>query len=161
MRPEIPVIRQASLLKLSLPRYRDGVGTILDVFSANIDTIQLDPGEIHEISLGFTMALPLGLEAQIRSSDILLKEGVTVLGGIKTIDASHRDEIKIYLINQSEKSCLIRRGQVVAEMIFAPVVRIKWDEIEMTSSTNTSQNQPSPPSEQNTSDTSSDDGEKE
>jgi dUTP pyrophosphatase len=45
-----------------------------------------------------------------------------------TIDADYRGEIRVILINHGTEPFVVRRGDRVAQMIVAPVCRIRWDE---------------------------------
>jgi dUTP pyrophosphatase len=76
------------------------------------------------VPTGLTIALPPGYEAQVRPrSGLAAKHGVTVLNSPGTIDADYRGEIAVILINHGEVSFTIRRGERVAQMVIAPVVR--------------------------------------
>jgi len=66
------------------------------------------------------MELPKGYEAQIRPrSGLAYKKGLTVLNTPGTIDADYRGEIKIILINLSDRNVTIEDGERVAQMIIA------------------------------------------
>ncbi len=89
-----------------------------DVFSANDIDIILKPGERKLIPTGFSMALPVGYEAQIRPrSGLALKNGVTVLNTPGTIDADYRGEVGVILINLGLEDYIIQPGSRIAQMI--------------------------------------------
>jgi dUTP pyrophosphatase len=76
------------------------------------------------VPTGLAIALPPGFEAQVRPrSGLAAKHGVTVLNSPGTIDADYRGEISVILINHGDQPFTIRRGERIAQMVIAPVVR--------------------------------------
>jgi dUTP pyrophosphatase len=68
--------------------------------------------------------LPPGYEAQVRPrSGLASKHGVTVLNAPGTIDADYRGEIGVLLINHGDAPFAVRRGERIAQMVIAPVIR--------------------------------------
>jgi dUTP pyrophosphatase len=59
-----------------------------------------------------------------------LKNGVTVLNSPGTIDADYRGEIGVVLINLGSEPFEISRGMRIAQMVVAPVTRLKWQEMD-------------------------------
>ncbi len=73
---------------------------------------------------GLSIALPPGYEAQVRPrSGLAAKHGVTVLNAPGTVDADYRGEIGVLLINHGDAPFAIRRGERIAQMVIAAVVR--------------------------------------
>lgn len=84
----------------------------------------LAPGERRLIPTGLALALPAGFEAQVRPrSGLALRHGVTVLNAPGTIDADYRGEILVLLVNLGAEPFTVRRGDRVAQLVFAPVTR--------------------------------------
>lgn len=82
----------------------------------------LAPGARALIPTGLSMAIPFGLEAQIRPrSGLAFKHGVTVANAPGTIDSDYRGEVKVLLINLGSEPFLIRHGDRIAQMVVAPV----------------------------------------
>jgi dUTP pyrophosphatase len=111
---------------LALPAYQSADAAGLDLLAAVPETtpVVLAPGKHAMVPTGLTIALPPGYEAQVRPrSGLAAKHGVTVLNSPGTIDADYRGEIAVILINHGEVSFTIRRGERVAQMVIAPVVR--------------------------------------
>jgi dUTP pyrophosphatase len=109
---------------LSLPAYSTELAAGMDI-SVAIDAPEvLAPGEIRLLPCGFAVALPPGYELQIRPrSGLAVRHGITVVNAPGTIDADYRGEIKVALINLGRASFTIRRGDRIAQMVLAPVVR--------------------------------------
>ena len=84
----------------------------------------LAPGKHALVPTGLTIALPPGYEAQVRPrSGLAAKHGVTVLNAPGTVDADYRGEIGVLLINHGDMPFPIRRGERIAQMVIASVVR--------------------------------------
>jgi dUTP pyrophosphatase len=83
------------------------------------------------ISTGFAIALPKGYEAQVRPrSGLALRSGLTLLNTPGTIDADYRDEVKILVINLGDQPVRIQRGDRIAQLVVAPVTRVRWQEVD-------------------------------
>jgi alanine dehydrogenase len=79
------------------------------------------------VPTGLAIALPPGMEAQIRPrSGLALKRGVSIINTPCTIDSDYRGEIRIPLINLDTEPQLIEHGERIAQLLVAPVVRIEW-----------------------------------
>jgi dUTP pyrophosphatase len=88
------------------------------------------PGEIALIPCGFALAIPVGYEAQVRPrSGLATKHGITVINAPGTIDSDYRGEVKVALINQGKEPFSIERGTRIAQMLIAPVPRVRWQKV--------------------------------
>jgi dUTP pyrophosphatase len=111
---------------LALPAYQSSEAAGLDLLAAvPAETpLILSSGQYALVPTGLTIALPPGYEAQVRPrSGLAAKHGVTVLNSPGTIDADYRGEIGVLLINHGDAPFSIRRGERIAQMVIAPVVR--------------------------------------
>jgi dUTP pyrophosphatase len=111
---------------LTLPAYQSAHAAGLDLLAAVPEDapLVLAPGRHALVPTGLTIALPPGYEAQVRPrSGLAAKHGVTVLNSPGTIDADYRGEIGVLLINHGEAPFPIRRGERIAQMVIAAVVR--------------------------------------
>jgi dUTP pyrophosphatase len=111
---------------LALPAYQSAHAAGLDLLAAVPEDapLVLAPGKHALVPTGLTIALPSGYEAQVRPrSGLAAKHGVTVLNSPGTIDADYRGEIGVLLINHGDAPFPIRRGERVAQMVIAAVVR--------------------------------------
>jgi dUTP pyrophosphatase len=111
---------------LPLPAYQSADAAGLDLLAAvpEHSPLVLAPGKHALVPTGLTIALPSGSEAQVRPrSGLAAKHGVTVLNSPGTIDADYRGEISVILINHGEAPFVIGRGERIAQMVIAPVVR--------------------------------------
>jgi dUTP pyrophosphatase len=123
---------------LALPAYQTAHAAGLDLLAAvAADTpLVLAPGRHAMVPTGLTIALPEGYEAQVRPrSGLAAKHGVTVLNAPGTIDADYRGEIAVLLINHGSEPFTIRRGERIAQMVIAAVVRADFVGVAALSST--------------------------
>lgn len=114
-----------------LPSYETVHSAGMDL-RANLDEpITLIPMQRMLVPTGLFIELPEGHEAQIRPrSGLAAKHGITVLNSPGTIDADYRGEIKVILINLSDKDFVISDGERIAQMIISKHERISWIETE-------------------------------
>jgi dUTP pyrophosphatase len=57
------------------------------------------------------------------------KYGLTVLNAPGTIDADYRGDIGVILINLSEEEYTLQPGERIAQMVIAPFIQIRWEEV--------------------------------
>ena len=111
---------------LALPAYQSAHAAGLDLLAAVPEDTPmiLAPGKHALIPTGLTIALPPGYEAQVRPrSGLAAKHGVTVLNAPGTVDADYRGEIGVLLINHGDAPFPIRRGERIAQIVIAAVIR--------------------------------------
>ena len=113
---------------LNLPKYETVGAAGMDVEAAVDGNLSIDPGEIVLLPTGFAVALPEGYELQVRPrSGLAVKHGVTIVNSPGTIDQDYRGEIKIALINLGKIAFMVKRGDRIAQLVLAPVVRALLD----------------------------------
>ena len=123
----VPVLKLASGDGLPLPEYTTGGAAGLDLAAAVTDPLVIPPGGRSMVPIGLAIALPEGFEAQIRPrSGLAARAGVTVLNAPGTIDSDYRGEIHVLLANFGDAPFRILRGERIAQLVIAPVVRLSW-----------------------------------
>ncbi len=114
---------------LPTPAYATDGAAGLDVVAA--EALTLEPGARAAIATGFAIAIPHGHEVQVRPrSGLALKHGVTCLNTPGTIDSDYRGEVKVILANLGDQSFDIARGDRIAQLVPAAVLRASLDEVE-------------------------------
>ena len=89
------------------------------------------PRETWLLGTGIAFAIPPGFEGQIRPrSGLAAKHGITVLNSPGTIDSDYRGEIKVLLINLGSEPYVIKRGDRIAQIVFAPVARAGLQQVD-------------------------------
>ena len=111
---------------LALPAYQSAHAAGLDLLAAVPEAapLILSPGQRALVPTGLSIALPAGYEAQVRPrSGLAARHGITVLNAPGTVDADYRGEVGVLLINHGDAPFAIRRGERIAQMVIAAVVR--------------------------------------
>lgn len=111
---------------LPLPAYQTAHAAGLDLLAAiSVDApLVLASGSHAMVPTGLSIALPDGYEAQVRPrSGLAARHGVTVLNSPGTVDADYRGEICVLLINHGKEPFTVRRGDRIAQLVIASVVR--------------------------------------
>jgi dUTP pyrophosphatase len=128
---DVQVTRLPHGADLPLPEYQTADSAGMDLMAAIDAPVTLTPGERRLIPTGLAIALPSGYEAQIRPrSGLALRDGISQVNAPGTIDADYRGEIGIILINHGDTAFDISRGMRIAQMVVAPVVQARWQEVE-------------------------------
>ena len=129
MLPQIPIVRITEAKSISLPRYPDGIGTSMVLTSSGSETVKINPHHFEVFKTGLAIALPVGIEAQIRSLKNTGEKGVIVLGAPITLDASDRKEITVTLYNASSDAVVVKHDEPIALLVFSPVLRVEWQDM--------------------------------
>ncbi|HEY8342858.1 MAG TPA: dUTP diphosphatase [Calditerricola sp.] len=115
---------------LPLPEAMTAGASGFDLRAAVKEPVTLQPGERALIPTGIAIAMPEGLEAQVRPrSGLALKYGITCLNSPGTIDADYRGEIGVILINLGQAPFTIKRGDRIAQLVFQTVPRVTLVEV--------------------------------
>jgi dUTP pyrophosphatase len=130
----VPIKRLPHFEGLELPAYATDGAAGMDVVAA--EDALLPPGGRHAVATGLALAVPDGFELQVRPrSGLALKHGISLPNTPGTIDSDYRGELKIILINLGDRDFEVRRGDRIAQLVLAPVVRAVWlkvDELDET-----------------------------
>ena len=114
-----------------LPEYATPGSAGLDLRAVIDEPVTLYPGKRVLISTGLKVALPQGIEMQIRSrSGLAAKHGVIVLNEPGTIDSDFRNTIHVILFNTGETPFVINPGDRVAQAIIARYEQAEWVPVE-------------------------------
>src|SRR5690606_31319476 len=100
-----------------LPGYATPGAAAVDLRNAG-PAFTLEPFERRLVPTGLAIALPEGLEAQIRPrSGLALRRGITIVNTPCTIDSDYRGEIRIPLMNVDREPQHIESGERIAQML--------------------------------------------
>lgn len=120
----------------NLPCYMTTHAAGMDLCADIDDDLILNPGERKLVPTGLAIALPDGFEAQVRPrSGLALKHGIALVNSPGTIDPDYRGEIGVLLINHGCEPFVVKRGERIAQIVFAPFARaelVEVDELDMT-----------------------------
>jgi dUTP pyrophosphatase len=96
--------------------------------------LEVPPHSIRLVGTGLVIAVPdghfLGIFAR---SSTPLKRGLMVANGVGVVDADYcgpDDEIKIQVLNVTDATVKVARGDRLAQGIVLPCPRIEWEEVD-------------------------------
>ena len=115
---------------MTLPKYETKGSSGLDLAANTDKQIKILPGKSEIIPTGLAVAIPKNFEIQIRPrSGLAAKSQISVLNTPGTIDADYRGELKVILINLSNKVFVVEKGLRIAQMVLCPVVKATLKEV--------------------------------
>jgi dUTP pyrophosphatase len=128
---EVKIVRLPHGADLPLPAYQSAGAAGLDLLAAvpRNQPVRIEPGARAQIPTGIAIALPRNTEGQVRPrSGLAARHGLTVLNAPGTVDADYRGEIQVILVNLGREPVTVERGQRIAQLVIAPVVRARLSE---------------------------------
>ncbi|HEU5359614.1 MAG TPA: dUTP diphosphatase [Candidatus Deferrimicrobiaceae bacterium] len=127
----IPVrfVRESS--REMTPAYQTAGASGMDLRADIEGEVAIPPLGRALIPTGISVAIPPGVEGQVRPrSGMAIQNGVTCLNSPGTIDSDYRGEICVILVNLGPVTFPVRRGDRIAQLVFSPVVRGAWREVD-------------------------------
>lgn len=128
----VQVMALAHFEGLDLPAYETSGSAGMDVRCAlpEGEVLSLAPGQRALVPTGLSVSIPDGYEIQIRPrSGLAARHGLTCLNTPGTIDSDYRGEIRVLLVNLGQEPFEIRRGERIAQLVLAPVTRLRWQSV--------------------------------
>ena len=129
MRPiTVKITRLPHGADLPLPAYQSAGAAGLDLMAAvPADApVTIAPGGRAQSPTGIAIALPKTAEGQVRPrSGLAARHGITVLNSPGTVDSDYRGEIHVILVNLGGESFAVERGQRIAQLVIASVLRAR------------------------------------
>ena len=105
-----------------LPEYKTNGAAGMDLVASNDEDIILKPLERFLVPTGIKIELPKGYEAQIRPrSGLSIKNGITLINCVGTIDEDYRGEVCVPIVNLSNETYTIQPDERIAQMVIARV----------------------------------------
>jgi dUTP pyrophosphatase len=128
---EVALTRLAHGRGLALPAYATAGAAGLDLPAAVDRDVVIAPGGRALIPTGYAIALPEGYEAQVRPrSGLAARHGISIVNAPGTVDSDYRGEIMVCLVNLGDAPFTVSRGERIAQMVVAPVSRVRLRETE-------------------------------
>lgn len=115
-----------------LPKYANESDVGMDL-RANLEhPVRIPSNHKALIPSGIAIELPKGYQAEVRSrSGLGIKYGVSVLGGVGTIDPAYKGEIGVVLINQGEETFVVKNNMRIAQLVFSKFESVELVEVEV------------------------------
>ncbi|HEY2736921.1 MAG TPA: dUTP diphosphatase [Thermoanaerobaculia bacterium] len=125
----VRVKRLASAHDLPLPAAASPGSAGFDLRAAVDSEMVLRPGERALVPTGFVLEIPPGCEGQVRPrSGLALRHGIGILNAPGTIDSDYRGEVGVILVNLGAADFPVRRGDRIAQLVFARAEPVEWEE---------------------------------
>lgn len=112
-----------------IPSYAHPGDAGLDLYS--LEDYELKASEHKRFDLGFALEFPAGYVALTRDRGSLGSLAIHNVAGV--FDAGYRGEYNCGLINLSDKSYKIKRGDRIAQLIIFPIVYAELEETDQLS----------------------------
>ncbi len=106
------------------PFYASSGAAGMDLSACIDEIIIIKPNEHKVVPTGISVALPSNeyvALVYVRSS-LGFKYGITLSNSVGVIDSDYRGEIKVSLVNLSDKDFVINPGDRIAQLVVTPVV---------------------------------------
>ena len=127
----VAVLRLAGHEDLEYPTYATAAAAGADLRAAVQAPLRLEPGDRALVPTGLCLGLPAGYEGQVRArSGRAAREGLALLNAPGTIDADYRGEVQVLVVNHGREPIEIRRGERIAQLVVAPVARVRFEPAE-------------------------------
>lgn len=109
--------------RAKVPAAATGGSAGMDLCAVLDTPLVLNPGERAMVPTGLAIALPNAeLVALIFArSGLAVKHGITLSNCVGVVDSDYRGEVKVGLINQSDKPYEIAPGERIAQLVITPV----------------------------------------
>lgn len=135
--------------KNQMPNYATDGASGLDI-RCNLETVEcsvllpngkrvlpIQPMQRIMIDTGLHFEVPRGYEGQLRiRSGISTKYGISLINGVGTIDSDYRGEVRVPVINLSDKVYILEDGERIAQLIIAPYLKEVVVGVDVLSDTN-------------------------
>lgn len=128
---------------VKIPRYKTKKSSGLDVAANKVNNndftfININPQQSVRVHTGvYLNAIPENSEIQLRIRSSLAEKGLLLVNGVGTIDEDYTNTIETFAKEETKKEiiCLIRnisnkkiklyKGDRIAQLIIAPIIRVK------------------------------------
>ena len=107
---------------LELPRYETAGSAGMDLRAD--EPFALAPGVRRLVPTGLSLEIPPGHEGQVRPrSGLAVRHGIALVNAPGTVDSDYRGEGQVLLVNLGQAAVAVARGDRIAQLVIAPVVR--------------------------------------
>jgi dUTP pyrophosphatase len=115
---------------LETPAYATPGSAGCDLRAAIEAPLLILPGGRARVPTGLAVAIPEGYEGQVRiRSGLAHDKGLLVVNAPGTIDSDYRGEIRVIVANLGSEAVTLERGERIAQLVFAPVARAKFERV--------------------------------
>lgn len=116
-----------------LPDYQTVGSAGFDMAAA--EDVTIEPGEVKLVPTGLVIEVPLGMFLGVFArSSTPIKRGLIVANGVGVVDSDYcgpADEVKIQVLNFTDRAVTVKAGDRIAQGIILPATRVIWHEGEV------------------------------
>jgi len=113
-------------LNTKIPSYATEHSAGMDLSSASVNDIILQPMCTELIPTNLVIEIPPGYEGQVRPrSGLALKYNIGIVNSPGTIDADYRGELKVLLTNFGKEPFTVKFGDRIAQLIINKIEKAK------------------------------------
>ena len=121
-----------------VPRLQTSGSAAADLHAAIDRDIELKPGDRIAVPTGLKVEVPEGYVLSVRPrSGMAIKDGVSLINSPGTIDSDFRGEVKVLLVNLSDKKVLIKNGDRIAQWLLEAVIPVEYVSVQENELTDT------------------------
>jgi dUTP pyrophosphatase len=130
----VPIVVPLTVLPhgegLALLEYATEGSAGCDLRAAIEADLTITPGGRALVPTGIALAIPPGFEGQVRMrSGLAHDRGLALLNAPGTVDSDYRGELRVIVANLGSEPVTIRRGDRIAQIVFAPVARADFEQV--------------------------------
>ncbi len=114
-----------------LPSYAHPGDVGMDMYA--MENVTIPPMGHHRFWHGFALEFPVGYAAIVKDKSSISKAGLHTMGGV--FDAGYRGEYNTHLVNLSDVSYTVEKGDKVSQLILYPVAICELQEVRELSDT--------------------------
>lgn len=93
-----------------------------------VDSAVIPAGGWASVGTGLSLEIPPGYEGQVRPrSGLAARHGVTLLNSPGTIDPGYRGEVRVLLVNHSDRDFSVQPGDRIAQLIVGAYAAAEWE----------------------------------
>ncbi len=111
-----------------LPHYASDGAAGLDLHACIAQPRGISPGERIAVPTGIAIEFPGPhvVAFVYARSGLAMNFGIGLPNGVGVIDSDYRGELKVLLMNFSDRLFVIQPGDRIAQLIFTPIYRSEW-----------------------------------
>lgn len=112
-----------------IPKYQTQGSAGADLCA--VENVDIPAGQVRMVDLGFSVAIPVGYEIQVRPrSGLAIKHSITVLNTPGTVDSDYRGPMKVILANFGSKTFYVNKGDRIAQMVLNQIEQVQFETVD-------------------------------
>lgn len=117
--------------KAQTPQYGTEFAAGADLYACMNEPLTIVSGGTEFVHTGLAVEIPEGLVGLVYArSGLACKKGLAPANKVGVIDSDYRGEIMVALHNHSSEDITIETGERVAQMVIAPYVFARYEEVQ-------------------------------